>query len=370
MSKLIKSTRVLPEDIVVDILVQLPIKSITRFKCVCKSWYNLIQSPNFISMHFNYTDNIVLIKHAHVVNSNGHIPKYLSVFSFHSNDKSLTTLAPILEIPHFDAHLSEVLGPCNGIICITDYSRIVLCNPATREFKLLPPSSYRSSDQILCCNKGTGFGVDSDSVDCDFKVVRILRILDKNDISRYPGYRAELYSLRANSWRQLDYVLPYIEYCRSFEIFFNGACHWYACNHKYIILSFNVHSELFEEIDIPSNYLPMTGQSECLQILNGSLAFVAYTSDVILSNQNYIDIWAMKEYGVAESWLKMFHVKLFDIRYPLSIWMDNFLFLENHLGQLELCELDSPYREKFQISGVHGSMRVLVYEKTLISINK
>lgn len=371
-------TAFLPEEILVDILVQLPVKSLQRLKCVCKSWYNLIQSPDFVSMHYNYnssssstqSNNIVLIKRALVDNSDRQT-KYLSVLSFHSNDKSLTNLAPIWEIPHFDSRFSEVLGPCNGIVCITDYQNIVLCNPATREFKLLPPSSYQTSDHTLCYPKGVGFGVDFDSVDCDFKVVRMLRLLGKNNYLRYPGYRAELYSLRENSWRRLNNVLPYIDYCPCFEIFFNGSCHWYATNDKCIILSFNVVTEVFVEIDIPSNYKPLNGQRECLQVLNGHLAFVAYTHPGVLSGDRSIDIWAMQEYGVVDSWLKLFHIRLnYDIQCPLAIWMDSFLFMENNHGQLELWELDSPYRKHFMIRGVGASLRVLVYKETLISINK
>ncbi|PON71384.1 F-box domain containing protein [Trema orientale] len=43
----------LNEDVVVLILSKLPIKSLKRFNCVCKSWYSLISSPTFVAMHFN-----------------------------------------------------------------------------------------------------------------------------------------------------------------------------------------------------------------------------------------------------------------------------------------------------------------------------
>ena len=43
----------LPDDIVLDILARLPVKSLLRFRCVRKSWYFRITSPNFISTHLN-----------------------------------------------------------------------------------------------------------------------------------------------------------------------------------------------------------------------------------------------------------------------------------------------------------------------------
>ncbi|KAH0749343.1 hypothetical protein KY290_028575 [Solanum tuberosum] len=41
----------LPKDAMELILVGLPVRSLLRFKCVAKSWYNFIKSPNFIKMH-------------------------------------------------------------------------------------------------------------------------------------------------------------------------------------------------------------------------------------------------------------------------------------------------------------------------------
>jgi hypothetical protein len=43
----------LPDEVVVDILHRLPVKSLIRFRCVCKSWNSLIQTPAFIDSHLN-----------------------------------------------------------------------------------------------------------------------------------------------------------------------------------------------------------------------------------------------------------------------------------------------------------------------------
>nr|KJB74135.1 hypothetical protein B456_011G277100 [Gossypium raimondii] len=39
----------LPEALVIEILSKLPVKSLTRFNCVCKYWCSSIQTPHFIS---------------------------------------------------------------------------------------------------------------------------------------------------------------------------------------------------------------------------------------------------------------------------------------------------------------------------------
>ncbi|XVF61446.1 hypothetical protein PTKIN_Ptkin08bG0130200 [Pterospermum kingtungense] len=42
----------IPQDITDEILPRLPVKSLVRFECVCKSWRSLITSPPFTRNHF------------------------------------------------------------------------------------------------------------------------------------------------------------------------------------------------------------------------------------------------------------------------------------------------------------------------------
>ena len=39
------------DHIVLDILARLPVKSIIKFRCVCKAWYSSITEPYFIFTH-------------------------------------------------------------------------------------------------------------------------------------------------------------------------------------------------------------------------------------------------------------------------------------------------------------------------------
>ncbi|KAI3930854.1 hypothetical protein MKW92_012096, partial [Papaver armeniacum] len=47
----------LPNDVFLEILMCLPVKSLLRFKSVCKSWYALIKSSDFIHRHANMIDS-------------------------------------------------------------------------------------------------------------------------------------------------------------------------------------------------------------------------------------------------------------------------------------------------------------------------
>ncbi|CAI9772219.1 unnamed protein product [Fraxinus pennsylvanica] len=40
-------------DVIIEILSRLPVKSLLRFKCVCKSWLSTIAGCSFVYEHFN-----------------------------------------------------------------------------------------------------------------------------------------------------------------------------------------------------------------------------------------------------------------------------------------------------------------------------
>ncbi|XP_062015337.1 putative F-box protein At3g51171 [Rosa rugosa] len=42
------------EDVIAEILARLPVKSLMRFRCVCKSWRALISESYFVKKHLNY----------------------------------------------------------------------------------------------------------------------------------------------------------------------------------------------------------------------------------------------------------------------------------------------------------------------------
>ena len=42
----------LPRNLIIQILLRLPVKSLARFKSVCKSWFSVISDPHFAISHF------------------------------------------------------------------------------------------------------------------------------------------------------------------------------------------------------------------------------------------------------------------------------------------------------------------------------
>ena len=174
----------LPDEIVLEILARLPVKSLLRFRCVCKSWYSSIATPNFIYNNLLYckcNDH----NHGFFI----HMPKTTCpMVSFrrpHSqictvaSDRTFETISEFRIPFSFQSGYPHFVGSCNGILCFTDFvtskSKVVyLWNPSIRKFKRLPDTCLTQS-QVL--NVAHGFGYDS--LNNDYKVVRISRTCAK-----------------------------------------------------------------------------------------------------------------------------------------------------------------------------------------------
>ncbi|KAG5577231.1 hypothetical protein H5410_057365 [Solanum commersonii] len=48
---------IFPEDVVKEILLRCPVKSLLRFTCINKNWYALIKTPEFVQHHLNCSKN-------------------------------------------------------------------------------------------------------------------------------------------------------------------------------------------------------------------------------------------------------------------------------------------------------------------------
>lgn len=80
------------------------------------------------------------------------------MISLHSNEDSLSQVSTYVRIPYFNVQSQlQILGPYNGLICITDYETIFLCNPMLQEFYLLPFLPFTCPQGFRLMELGLGF---------------------------------------------------------------------------------------------------------------------------------------------------------------------------------------------------------------------
>ncbi|KAM7493700.1 hypothetical protein LguiB_028309 [Lonicera macranthoides] len=358
----------LPKDLVEEFLYMLPVKLLLRCRCVCKAWRATIDDPSFIAKHFNratFNKNECLLVKRFVKQHSRNVLSFVS-------KETLDFVSTDIDVPFFQHQHTRVFGPCNGIICLGHDGDIVLCNPATREFKALPPLIDDDLPGLMQSELGFGFGFDEKNN--DYKVVRIINIYYYTPYGgRGHTVKAEIYNLSSNSWRKLDARLPKVWFTLCFELLFNGVFHWYAqnsCdNSRYeLILSFHMSTEVFKEIHFPDTCY--WNKRRSLGVLNNeSLALILF-EDYNQAHKNF-EIWVMKEYGVKESWTKQFTVgPLLGIHSPLSFGKHNELLLQSDNGQLVSCDLNTNKIRDFEVCGAPTSLGAVMYVESLFSLKR
>jgi F-box interacting protein len=237
--------------------------------------------PNFfIAKHhsFQSQDNPTLV----IKSRDDIIQKAL--ISLHPNldSDSGVELLNLEDMPFFKGGMKEeeqeqldILGDrcINGLICLYNYPlryqhhplcdhlfRIVLWNPAIREFKHLPTNPVHCPSHVQHVFEGFGFGYDHKSN--DYKVVRIVSFWDFTpyiDWNRsYCPPPVEVYTLSTDSWKQIDAIFESdagVHDCaRNSQFYLNGAYHWHGSIDEKpsdTIVSFNMTDEVFLIIRVP-----------------------------------------------------------------------------------------------------------------------
>ncbi|XP_055960063.1 F-box protein At3g07870-like [Mercurialis annua] len=294
----------LHEEVVVEILKRLPVKSLLKFRSVCKLWYSLITNPNFISLHLthNKIDSLVW--------KNSAARSYEYTFVLHIYNDSFSELKQKFVMN------SYIVGLCNGLVCLSDnrlYNRLIIWNPALREFIT---TSLRH-----CTNLFAGFGFDRQNN--DYKVVNIVydyyhyskRYSSLPDIVQPDS--VAIFELSSNVWRTITFKNLSCWVTNESCVYLNGVSHWLAQTYdgistKRTILSFDLSNEAFKELMLPHALAEETNEVRILlKVYRQSLTVTHYERwRWIYRSYLQCSIWVMKDYGTPESWTKQFTIDL------------------------------------------------------------
>ncbi|XP_075638609.1 F-box protein At3g07870-like [Castanea sativa] len=370
----------LPDEIVTNILVFLPIKSIIRFTSVSKAWKSLIKNPTFISTHLH-----------HSLNKNQNL-LFFSLLSenrkqfyalYNEDDADFTQHArfdyPFHAPDHLDPHNGKysVVGTCNGLLFLSNVFRghysFCLWNPCAGKLLKLP------SPNITYATHGPfdatiGFGFDPKTK--EYKVVRVVTLLESIDLEKSRP-QVEVYTLSTGQWRILRTGLaPIAFFRRDPQTFINGALHWVASRfsdnkfHNFVLV-FDLGDEVFHEILLPE-FPGHTG------LMFGSISVYRNSIALFQKDNGFLHIWAMKEYGVLSSWTKVLSLPLFyldffgasdSIQKALGFLRSGEVILKLDRGRLISLDLKTQETKDLRIIGYKKTI-VDYYVESLVLLDK
>ncbi|WMV59182.1 hypothetical protein MTR67_052567 [Solanum verrucosum] len=279
-----------PEDLIREILLRLPVKSLLRFKRICKNWYTLIKNPSFIREHLNFSKNNPPQLLIYDYGAPGDFPP-ITFISDYGID------APTHEVnPQSFEGMTNLLGSLDGLFFLErEINNDVLCalwNPATREVRDLLSAVGIKFESFFSSNRFFGFGLDV--LTTDYKVV-YYNCKNENTV---------VYSCSRDSWR----VFKHENVCdnRNAECvdtfygsttYLNGSYYWMLrenvnFNFTFKFLSFNFGNEVFEVIEGPPHDCAIRSWTADLMILDGSIVILNEVDMFIYY------VWVMIQPGV------------------------------------------------------------------------
>lgn len=295
-----------PQELLLEILSRLPVKSLVKFKCVSRTWLSLISNPRFIRTHLQISSNEDDFGHHGLIltvlppNSHSHLKQC-------SLDSALDVKVSTIEVTDIDYPMKNplksvwVVGSCDGLVCIAiEENDLFLWNPSVRKSKKLPHSGVKLKNG---CYIIYGFGYDN--LNDDYKVVGIFCVFCGGNV-----YETEVrvYSLESDSWRTIEDFKGGVPLDDSGK-YANGKLHWVASHgfdsyHSWNIVSLDLGNETYGEVERPEygegvHYWIFGVLGGCLSVLCDY-------------ERTRVDVWVMKEYGVRESWSKVVSVPYMD----------------------------------------------------------
>ncbi|XP_050245787.1 F-box protein CPR1-like isoform X3 [Quercus robur] len=356
----------LPDEILTNIFVFLPIKSIIICTSVSKAWKSLIKNPTFISTHLHHSLN----KNQNLLFFRLRSQNQKEFYALHNEDD-----ADFTQHARFDFHAPDlyphnrhcrVVGTCNGLLFLSSVfhadNSLCLWNPCVGKLLKLPSPNFTDATHGRF-HASNGFGFDPKTK--DYKVIRVVTLLESLGLEKNRP-QVEIYTLSTGQWRMLRTDLAPI--CALFQhdpqTFINGALHWVAFRvrnnyfHNFVLV-FDLGEEAFHEILLPEFPGHMGLMPGSVSVYRNSIAFFRKDND-------FLHIWAMKEYGVVSSWTKVFSLPLFNLDFfgasdsiqrALGFRRNGEVILKLDGGRL--ISLDLETREI-------KDLRIMGYEKTIV----
>nr|XP_017224922.1 PREDICTED: F-box/kelch-repeat protein At3g23880-like [Daucus carota subsp. sativus] len=363
------------EEIPVDILltevfVRLPAQSVVSCMCVCKRWYNSIRKTSFTDF---YLKNSHLYADSYLICSG---EDSFGLVSFKSFDVISNYPYPS---KRFSDSAVQIVGSANGLLCLfsfdLSYEPIYLMNPSIRKYKVIDSSAIVHRTIGIDTTVMLGFGYHQKSQD-----YKIVRFLERQWVhSRHTREcDVEIYSLCTDAWEEIQVqYFPWIVGDEGSSIMCNDNLHWIALNcdrNDQVILSFNIEKSVLEEVKLPdlTFHTDSTDLTVTAVVLKECLCLFGYVLPVGSGEESTrCYLWIMKDYGVAESWTKLYEIDCqVKIRRCISSTGDDQLILEDIHENILLYNTETRSFDHLNIPQKPFLVKIVPYMESLILIDQ
>ncbi|XP_074265235.1 F-box/kelch-repeat protein At3g06240-like [Silene latifolia] len=336
------SNKYIPPEILTQILVNLPAKSLLKFRCVCKTWCSIIHNPDFVSIHHQFCKNnnsnlIKLLDLECLVPPRGYSGCLLAL---RKSDKRRKIGQIFKSNETYYLH-----GTCHSLLFVSPskalfYGWFRLCNPSIRKSLRLPLCPLLSCSGYHYFTFVLGFAANTG----DYKVIAIS--FESNLDVEIPKKRVMVYTLSDHQWAARDNGLDNID-CLRYEHLFGpyyfceGAAHWLGKDpyedtsnqddKPTHLVSLDFDTESFTFLELPHALDEVDTISRSLFLLGESLATFCISSVSF-------KIWVLKQQSGKREWTLWFSGPSssdgFDLFYYMGSTTNRVLYCESDGGRL------------------------------------
>ncbi|KAG5574050.1 hypothetical protein H5410_063816 [Solanum commersonii] len=263
------------EEIITEILNRLPVWSLIRFKCVLKSWMELISEPYFVMKHLNHSKNNQNSQNICLLNEELSSFQYDPCLAL----ASLSSVQLVEDVQQIDWPCTGNVRSCKLYCCYDGLAlmavskfnhlhniKLVLWNPSTRESIVLPRTGVSHRLDFTC-------GLS----------------------------RNEILALKSGSWRKIDKhpagIYPVWLSSMDSPAFLHNAFHW-LCSLKKSVVSFDISNEVYAELPMPDVRLVISDSNFIIYgipVLGGMLC--VYSTHAHKDKYNF-NLWHPRIMGV------------------------------------------------------------------------
>jgi hypothetical protein len=257
-------------DLLLEILYKLPVKSLTKLKCVSKYLNSIISDTKFAKDHLRLShtrDYHLVICPTDFISKRKWGLFLRKEFNFFDsslpyvlNNNTTAILDTKLNFPLSAYSIIAIIeDSCDGIICFStqdsnyENHNLVVWNPCTRKFKTLPPLENLPYSSMSTTFK---YNIVYDHFTGNYKVVVVISY-EYHMFSTFCKTQVRVHTLGTNFWRRIpDFPSEIMGILEGRAGKLSGSINWVIQRYhengfSFVILSLDLGNESYQEISQP-----------------------------------------------------------------------------------------------------------------------